>query len=423
MQNTAPNCAGISSNSSLDSTIISNNIISDNNASGTGGGICSSGTISNNHIVRNSAQNASAINYAYVDNQNIYYNTITGNIANGIAPTYAVYVNSHPLFNYNNIFNNSGVYELCNNNAQGSANIDATSNWWGTGNSSVIQTKIYDWFDDSTKGIVDYSPYSASTRTDAPISPPTGLTATAGSGTISLSWSTNPESNIAGYRVYWGSTSGHPYSNSFDVGNVTSYTIPNLPIGKYYAAVTAYDISAGSVIDDPTTIINEKQTSGHESWYAEENSVSISTSPFAPAIQSEVPDEETVTVQAEPQAKGGCFIATAAYGSYLDPHVQVLRDFRDRWLLSDITLHVMDHKITIPNTPGKAFVCFYYKYSPPIAEFIREHDVLQAVVRWLLTPIVLMMRYPIAVMLVLIIGFGLAIRKTVSKISRKVKSI
>jgi choloylglycine hydrolase len=69
-----------------------------------------------------------------------------------------------------------------------------------------------------------------------------------------------------------------------------------------------------------------------------------------------------------------CFIATAAYGSMMEPHVKILREFRDRFLLE--------------NNAGKAFVRLYTACSPPLADFIAGHDTLRAAVRLGLLPIV-----------------------------------
>jgi len=85
---------------------------------------------------------------------------------------------------------------------------------------------------------------------------------------------------------------------------------------------------------------------------------------------------------------GGCFIATAAYGSYLDPHVQVLREFRDDYLLT--------------NSIGIAFVKLYYKTSPSIADLITQHEFLKTTTRLILTPIVYGINFPGSVLLILI---------------------
>lgn len=90
---------------------------------------------------------------------------------------------------------------------------------------------------------------------------------------------------------------------------------------------------------------------------------------------------------------GGCFIATAAYGSYLDPHVVVLRKFRD------------DHLLT--NRPGRAFVAVYYYTAPTIADFISRHEWARKGVQVALAPVVLTVRSPALGALFMLLCLGI----------------
>jgi putative cofactor-binding repeat protein len=254
------------------SASITDNIIIDNLAARQGGGIwiIYDTAITGNTIRRNSAPNSSAL-YYWDGSLDLKNNTIIDNITTGPAPTYTVWISQHPIFNNNNIFNNNATYDLWNDNSLGTNNVDATSNWWGTAVESEIKGKIYDWLDDATKGIVDYAPFLTEHDTTAPISPPANLVESIDGDTINLSWTANPEADVAGYKIYYDSDSGFPYANEIDVGNVTSYPLSGLP-GGTYIAVTAYDdgVTPAAVGDDPSTIVNENQTNGNESWFSTE---------------------------------------------------------------------------------------------------------------------------------------------------------
>lgn len=70
-----------------------------------------------------------------------------------------------------------------------------------------------------------------------------------------------------------------------------------------------------------------------------------------------------------------CFIATAAYGSETAKELDTLRAFRD--------------KVLLRSEPGKWFVNTYYIVSPPLAEYIAEHEEVRTFVRkGMLDPVV-----------------------------------
>jgi fibronectin type 3 domain-containing protein len=90
---------------------------------------------------------------------------------------------------------------------------------------------------------------------------------------LKVIWTANAETDLAGYKVYWGTSSG-AYTNSQTVGKATSYTITGLTEGtRYYIAVTAYD------------------TDGNESM----KSIEATGTPKAYASRPDLPTGLTVT--------------------------------------------------------------------------------------------------------------------------------
>ncbi len=85
----------------------------------------------------------------------------------------------------------------------------------------------------------------SATPTAAMLAPPTNVSATAGSGSVALSW--GAVTGATGYRVYRGTTSGGPYSL---LASTTSRTYSNTGLVNgttYYYVVRAYNASVQSV--------------------------------------------------------------------------------------------------------------------------------------------------------------------------------
>ena len=68
-----------------------------------------------------------------------------------------------------------------------------------------------------------------------------------------------------------------------------------------------------------------------------------------------------------------CFIATAAYGTPLHPHLGLLREFRERYLRT--------------SSAGRLFLSIYERYGPSLAALIQRYDILKGLTRIALLPV------------------------------------
>ncbi len=188
--------------------------------------------------------------------------------------------------------------------------------------------------------------------------------------TLTLSWSA--VGGASGYKVHYGTISVNEHE--VDAGNSTSYRISDLQNdvsyrvavsayrqAAYYFAVSAYDstvnrnesaLTSGSRIKAGVGPVSDGPYSNEISAYPE------ALRPFP-----DLPDE-------------GCFVATAAWGYYSAPQVQLLRDFRDRYLLT--------------NGPGRWFVAWYYRHGPAAARWLDSHPAAKPGVRAALLPLIVL---------------------------------
>lgn len=132
------------------------------------------------------------------------------------------------------------------------------------------------------------------------------------------------------------------YSGAFDTRNKTSFTVPSgtLQIGTQYYWQVIYRDDRGA------------------------ESLASALTSFTAAPQP-------------PHGAGGssgCFIATVAFGSPLAGQVEILRQFRDRYLLT--------------NNPGQKFVVWYYRNGPTAANYIKDKPLVKAAIRAALYPLI-----------------------------------
>ena len=121
----------------------------------------------------------------------------------------------------------------------------------------------------------------------------------------------------------------------------------------------------------------------------------------------EPPDHPRVPTPGGRKTSPGCFIATAAYGTPLAAEVQVLKGFRDRYLLT--------------NRLGRSIVEDYYHYSPPIAGYIAERPALRATARAFIYPMVYCVKHPLHPALVITLLLAALLTRAVRSRAEKIR--
>ncbi len=217
----------------------------------------------------------------------------------------------------------------------------------------------------------------------------------------------NQSTDATSYTLYYQEQGGGENSKVLD-GEDTSYTITGLSnditydvwviahyqkqyhfqVAAYLASSTESDFRESSfVLDDTMVNVGEIGNSA--------KSDIVAGRPEKIVAYPDLPDE-------------GCFIATAAFGYYSAHEVQILRDFRDQYLLT--------------SKFGTSFVRWYYEHGSKAASVINKYEYLKPFVRVALYPLIISVELInisfllfLLILLALIAGAVLALRSIANR--------
>ena len=222
-------------------------------------------------------------NYHLLKNPYIFQSTITNNDKYGISviPSNRTYLlKNFKVENSNILGNKFGL-----RNVEG-ITAKAVNNYWGDLSGPYHPTQNASGKGDSVNAFVNLDPWLTAPNTDAPPIPAQNLKLDSQTVTsATFSWDASKIGDLAGYKFYYDTdSSGYPYTNSVDLGNVVTKSLTGLTAGKtYYVAVSTYD------------------TDGNESWYSKEVSVTMNNTPVIAAVSDVTINEDessTVTLSA-----------------------------------------------------------------------------------------------------------------------------
>jgi PKD repeat protein len=218
---------------------------------------------------------------------------------------------------------------------------------WRTFNVTIDQTVNVSWYLNGTFQFTNESVQEAKCTLHAAVAGEHNVTANASNanGTAMQTW-------------VWNVASSKP-------PEITSYA-PKSPVSDTEGAIRTFNITINQTVNVSWQINGtEVQTnvSVTEASYTNTSAVVGSWNVSVIVNNANGTDVQTWTWT----VTSPCFIATAVYGTALHEDIDVLRDFRDEYLM--------------PNPAGRAFVQIYYNTSPPLAEVIRDNEGLRTAVR------------------------------------------
>ena len=232
---------------------IANNFIHDNSAWGLTLTDASSGNlITHNNIFSNeSGVKITHKDFKYSMSNTLTYNAVNDNLNEAFlfeaGPQMPMQFNTITGVNSSDVFVNHFESDIL-----------AAGNFWGTSDTTLIDNLIYDVHDEETYGEVIYKPMLDYPDPESPISRPKMVVKQLTALGVLVSWINNTESDLAGYKAYFGTDGQTGFDGFTDVGADTTIVFDTLALADPIA-VTAYDTDADG---------NTDQYEGHESAFS-----------------------------------------------------------------------------------------------------------------------------------------------------------